>query len=83
MAEWSACQTPGFESSSGPLLDLFLVILSSNSQPQLKVANWLPPATVDVFNPVMFSLDYYFVSNYLSGVPVNQLESALFTVNKP
>ena len=45
MAEWSACWTRGFESSSGPLLDLFLVILSSNSQPQLKVANWLPPAS--------------------------------------
>ena len=45
MAEWSACWTPGFKSRSGPLLDLFSDILSSNSWPQLKIANWLPPTS--------------------------------------
>ena len=60
----------GFKSSSGHLLDLFLVVQSSNPSPHLYIiANWLPPASW-VFDPVMLYLNYLFLS-ILSGVPVN------------
>ena len=48
MADWSVRQIrnpalPG--SSSGDLVDLFLVIPSSNPWLRLSIANWLPPAS--------------------------------------
>ena len=36
---------PGFESCSGHLLDLFLVVLILNPWPRLYIANWLPPTS--------------------------------------
>ena len=51
----------GFKSSSGHMLDLFLVVPSSNPSPHLYIiANWLPPASW-VFNPVMLYLNYLFL----------------------
>ena len=43
------------------MLDLFLVVQSSNHSPHLYIiANWLPPASW-VFNPVMLYLNYLFL----------------------
>ena len=69
----SACQTynskiAGSSPAQAIMLDLFLVIPSSNPSPHLYIiANWLPPGSW-VFNPdtLFFEL---FVSKYLSGVP--------------
>ena len=38
-------RAPGFESHSGHLLDLFMVVPSSNPQPRLYLANWLRPVS--------------------------------------
>ena len=61
---------PGFESRSGHLLAGFVL-----GRPKLKSLATLVNTTgcllpVWVFNPVMLYLNY-FVSRYLSGVPVN------------
>ena len=74
---------PGFESRSGHLLDLFLVVPSSYPRSRLQIANWLPPASWGLQSCyVMLKL---FVSKYLSVVPVNYNSwiSALSTMNKP
>ena len=78
--------SPRFESCSGELLELLSVVLSSNLRPLLymSIAMWLPPASWGFWSCyAVFEL--LFVSKYLSGVPVNQLDklSALSTINKP
>ena len=37
--------SPGFESYSGNLLDLFSVVPILNTRPRLYIANWLPPTS--------------------------------------
>ena len=63
---------PGFESRSGHLLDLFLVVQRSNPRSRLQIlANWLPPASWGFKSCyVVFEL---VVSKYSSGVPAYKL----------
>ena len=66
---------PEFESCSGYLLDLFLVVPSSSTWPLMYITNWLPPASCPVVCMCFFKPYYVIIElfewNYLSGVPVN------------
>ena len=69
MAEWSSVldsqsSSPEFESHSGDLMDLFLVILCSNPRPHLVKSQLVASCQLGFKNPV-------FDSKYLSGVLAN------------
>ena len=91
--EWSARQThnpavPGQSGSrSGELLDLLLVVPSSNPWPhQLANSQLISSYQLRFLIPLCYVVFELFVSKYLTGVPVNQLLdklSTLSTIDKP
>ena len=80
VAEWSARQThnpavPGSSRSrSGELLDLLLVVPSSNPWPhQLVNSQLIASYQLRFLIPLCYVVFELLVSKYLTGVPVNQL----------
>ena len=88
MVEWSATtRNPAFPGLNPSLVTFW--ICSWPSLVQILGHACKQPTCcllpVGVFNPVMLYLNYLFLSQYFSGVPVNQQDklSALSTINKP